>query len=57
MVFAKEFFEMIDEFGSGEISLEQIQKPLAILGLSTNLQFLAIAFGVYGLPESETKIH
>ena len=44
MVFAKDFFEMIDEKAQSEVTLEQIKKPLKLLGLETNLSFMAIAF-------------
>ena len=43
MVFAKEFFEMIDEQGIGEVTFPQLKKPLAILGIDVNVPFLTIA--------------
>jgi hypothetical protein len=36
ITFAKEFFDMIDEHSLGEVSLDQIVKPLAVLGLDVN---------------------
>jgi hypothetical protein len=36
MVFAKEFFNLVDEHSMGEVSLDQIIKPLAVLGLDVN---------------------
>lgn len=46
MVFAKEFFEMIDEQGIGEVTFPQLKKPLAILGIDVNVPFLTIALSV-----------
>jgi len=36
LVFAKDFFEMIDEEGSGEVPLESLLKVLRLLSLETN---------------------
>lgn len=36
MIFAKEFFNMVDEHSMGEVTFDQIVKPLAVLGLDVN---------------------
>jgi Ca2+-binding EF-hand superfamily protein len=56
MVFAKEFFEMIDEEGLGQVTISQLNKPLALLGLDVNVQFLMIALAVNGTKDSEVTI-